>query len=77
MRKLMLLVCAWWTLNAQTEIQSLTPPSGSGPGQTFALTVADGNGGRDIASVGLYVTARFDGARPAKCVPGVLRPGER
>jgi hypothetical protein len=61
----MLLVCAWWTLNAQTEIQSLTPPSGSGPGQIFALTVADGNGGRDIASVGLYVTARFDGARPS------------
>ena len=45
------------------EIQSLTPPSGSGYTETFRLTAADGGDGSSVASVGIYVTGRFDLAR--------------
>ena len=46
------------------EQVSLTPPSGSGEAQVFRLNVADGNSGRDVASVGLYIGQRFDASRP-------------
>ena len=44
------------------QLISLTPPSGSGNGQVFGLTVADSHGGADVSQVGIYIAANFDGA---------------
>ena len=44
------------------QMISLTPPSGSGIGRTFGLTVADSHGGVDVSQVGIYLAAKFDGA---------------
>jgi hypothetical protein len=58
-----LMVCAGlWAQRSPLELVSLTPPSGSGDRQVFRLTVADGNGARDLVSAGLYIGAQFDAA---------------
>ncbi len=44
------------------EVISLAPPSGSGNGQTFSLTVADSHGGAEVSQVGIYIAEKFDGA---------------
>ena len=44
------------------QMISLTPPSGSGNGQAFGLTVADSHGGADVSQVGIYIATNFDGA---------------
>jgi len=63
---LALACCA--SMDGQTgavQLVSLTPPGGSGGSQTFDLTVSDTNGAADIASVGIYFAASFNGGRPA------------
>src|SRR5205814_4420597 len=61
----LLLTGALWGQRGPLELVTLTPPSGRGNSQLFGLTVSDGNGGNDVASVGLYVTERFAAAQPA------------
>ena len=51
-----------WTVGAAATVtaDSVTPSSGSGLSQTFALQYSDTNGGADISTAWLYVTASFN-----------------
>src|SRR5216683_655514 len=61
---LLMMGAGLWAQRGALEIQALRPPSGSGLSQTFSLTISDGNRGADVSTIGLYVTERFNAARP-------------